>query len=182
MIYIIAAILIVALDQISKVLTTRYFELGEVKTIIPEILNFTYVQNEGAAFGILQGARVFFLIMTIVVFFGVLYYIIKTHPHSRLEKWALAFMAGGMNTLYQMERLPLMVAILIHGGVLYLCYLLTYLLNDWLEWGAVPIVVFSAIFVVGYMVIWAVIYSIIKRKTAKLNEMLKKKQKVDSGK
>lgn len=95
MIYIIAAILIVALDQISKVLTTRYFELGEVKTIIPEILNFTYVQNEGAAFGILQGARVFFLIMTIIVFFGALYYIIKTHPQSRLEKWALAFMAGG---------------------------------------------------------------------------------------
>ena len=95
MIYIIAAILIIVLDQISKVLTTRYFELGEVKTIIPEILSFTYVQNEGAAFGILQGARVFFLIMTIVVFFGVLYYIIKTHPQSRLEKLALAFMAGG---------------------------------------------------------------------------------------
>lgn len=95
MIYIIAAILIVALDQISKVLTTRLFALGEVKTIIPEILSFTYVKNEGAAFGILQGARVFFLIMTIIVFFGVLYYIIKTHPHSRLEKWALAFMAGG---------------------------------------------------------------------------------------
>ena len=95
MIYIIATILIVALDQISKVLTTRYFELGEVKTIIPEILSFTYVKNEGAAFGILQGARVFFLIITIVVFFGVLYYIIKIHPHSRLEKWALAFMAGG---------------------------------------------------------------------------------------
>ena len=95
MIYIIAAILIVALDQISKVLTTRYFDLGEVKTILPEILSFTYVKNEGAAFGILQGARVFFLIMTIIVFFGVLYYIIKTHPHSRLEKWALAFMSGG---------------------------------------------------------------------------------------
>lgn len=95
MIYIIAAILIVVLDQISKVLSTRYFELGEVKTIIPEIMSFTYVKNEGAAFGILQGARVFFLIMTIAVFFGVLYYIIKTHPHSRLEKWALAFMAGG---------------------------------------------------------------------------------------
>ena len=82
MIYIIAAILIVALDQISKVLTTRHFALGEVKTIIPEILSFTYVKNEGAAFGILQGARVFFLITTIVVFFGVLYYIIKIHPQA----------------------------------------------------------------------------------------------------
>ena len=30
---------------------------------------------------------------------------------------ALAFIAGGMNVIYQMERLPLLVAILIHGGV-----------------------------------------------------------------
>ena len=32
---------------------------------------------------------------------------------------ALAFVAGGMNVIYQIERLPLMVAIFIHGGVLY---------------------------------------------------------------
>ena len=89
---------------------------------------------------------------------------------------ALAFIAGGMNAIYQIERLPLMVAILIHGSVLYISYLGTYLLNDWLDWGIMPIVVFSAIFVVGYIVIWAIIYSIIKRNTNKLNEMLKHKQ------
>lgn len=89
---------------------------------------------------------------------------------------ALAFMAGGMNAIYQIERLPLMVAILIHGSVLYISYLGTYLLNDWLDWGVIPIVVFSAIFVVGYIVIWAIIYSIIKRNTVKLNEGLRRKQ------
>ena len=89
---------------------------------------------------------------------------------------ALAFIAGGMNAVYQIERLPLMVVILIHGGVLYVSYLGTYLLNDWLAWGVIPIVVFSAIFAVGYIVIWAIIYSIIKRNTAKLNKMLKQKQ------
>ena len=88
----------------------------------------------------------------------------------------LAFIAGAMNAIYQVERLPLMTAILIHGGVLYIGYLGTYLLNDWLDFGVIPIIVFTAIFVVGYIVIWAVIYSIIKRNTAKLNEMLKKKQ------
>ena len=89
---------------------------------------------------------------------------------------ALAFIAGGMNAIYQIERLPLMVAILIHGGILYISYLVTYLLNDWIDFGALPIVVFTAIFVVGYIVIWAIIYSIIKRNTAKLNKMLKEKQ------
>ena len=89
---------------------------------------------------------------------------------------ALAFIAGGMNAIYQVERMPLMTAILIHGGTLYIGYLGAYLLNDWLDFGVIPIIVFTAIFVVGYIVIWAIIYSIIRRNTAKLNEMLKKKQ------
>ena len=89
---------------------------------------------------------------------------------------ALAFIAGGMNAIYQIERLPLMVAILVHGGVLYIGYLGTYLLNDWLDLGIIPIVVFTAIFVAGYIVIWAIIYCITKRNTAKLNKMLKQKQ------
>ena len=89
---------------------------------------------------------------------------------------ALAFIAGGMNVVYQMERLPLMVAILIHGGVLYIGYLGTYLLNNWLEWGKTPILVFSCIFVFGYLTIWAIIYSIIRKRTEKLNVILKQKQ------
>lgn len=89
---------------------------------------------------------------------------------------ALAFIAGGMNVIYQIERLPLMVAILIHGGVLYISYLNTYLLNDWLEWGVTPILVFSGIFIVGYLAIWAIIYSIIKKRTERLNIILKQKQ------
>ena len=89
---------------------------------------------------------------------------------------ALAFVAGGMNVVYQVERLPLMVAILIHGAVLYISYLATYLLNGWLEWGTTPILVFSVIFILGYLGVWAVIYSITKKNTEKLNEGLKKKQ------
>ena len=88
----------------------------------------------------------------------------------------LAFVAGGMNFVYQIERLPLMPAILIHGSVLYVSYLATYLLNNWLEWGMLPILVFTGIFVLGYLVIWAIIYSFIRRNTDKINEILKEKQ------
>ena len=89
---------------------------------------------------------------------------------------ALAFVAGGMNFIYQIERLPLMVAILLHGSVLYVTYLVTYLLNGWLEQGMTTILVFTGIFVLGYLIIWAVIYSIVKKNTARLNAMLEKKQ------
>lgn len=88
---------------------------------------------------------------------------------------ALAFVAGGMNAIYQIEQLPLMVAILIHGSVLYISYLATYLLNSWLEWGMMPILVFSGIFVFGYLAIWAVIYVIIRKRTAKLNRLISQK-------
>ena len=91
---------------------------------------------------------------------------------------ALAFVAGGMNVLYQIERLPLMPAILIHGSVLYVSYLITYLVNGWLEGGALPILVFSGIFVVGYLVIWVTICSVMKRKTARINRILKQKQQI----
>ena len=90
---------------------------------------------------------------------------------------ALAFVAGGMNFIYQIERLPLMVAILIHGIVLYSSYLITYLINGWLEQGIIPILAFTGIFVFGYLVIWAIIYCITRRNTARLNEILKEKQK-----
>ena len=88
----------------------------------------------------------------------------------------LAFIAGGMNMIYQIERLPLMAAILIHGGVLYVAYLATYLLNGWLARGITPLLVFSAIFVLGYLAVWAVIYSVTKRNTEKLNRMLQQQQ------
>lgn len=95
---------------------------------------------------------------------------------------ALAFVAGGINVIYQLERLPLMFGILIHGCVLYAAYLGTYLLNDWLEAGIIPFLVFTGVFIVGYLLIWIVIYSIVKRNTDKLNKILKQKQQAEEYK
>ena len=88
----------------------------------------------------------------------------------------LAFIVAGMTAIYQMEQLPLSMMILLHGGALYIAYILTYLINGWLEWGMTPVLVFTGIFVVGYLLIWAVIYSVIKRNTDNINAVLKEKQ------
>ena len=90
--------------------------------------------------------------------------------------YTLAFIAGSMNMIYQVERLPLMVAILIHGMVLYISYIATYLVNGWLEWGITPVVYFTVIFLLCYLAIWVVIYTITKRNTDKLNRILRQKQ------
>lgn len=85
----------------------------------------------------------------------------------------MAFIAAGMTAIYQMEQLPLPTMILLHGGALYIAYILTYLLNGWLQKSAVPILVFTGIFAVGYALIWLIIYCIEKAKAEKLNQLLK---------
>ncbi|MBE6565076.1 MAG: DUF3021 domain-containing protein [Ruminococcaceae bacterium] len=90
--------------------------------------------------------------------------------------YALAFAAGGLNVLYAIERLPLAAAILIHGAVLYAGYLLTFRLNDWLQAGTKPLLIFSAVFLLGYLAVWVVIYAITRKNTAKVNELLKKQR------
>ena len=88
----------------------------------------------------------------------------------------LAFVVGGMNAIYQQEKLPLASAILIHGSSLYITYVLIYLLNDWIKKQLAPILVFSGIFIVGYALIWLVIYMVNKSKIQKINSMLHKDQ------
>ena len=85
----------------------------------------------------------------------------------------LAFIAAGMTAVYQMEQLPLPLAIQLHGGVLYIGYILVYLTNGWLLNQLKPILVFTGIFLAGYGIIWLIIYHITRAKAAKINKKLK---------
>lgn len=84
----------------------------------------------------------------------------------------MAFIASGITVVYVIEQLPLVSAMLIHGGVIYLDYLLTYLLNSWIPRNMTGIAVFTAIFVAGYALIWLGIYRSIKAKTDRINKKL----------
>ena len=86
----------------------------------------------------------------------------------------MAFVVAGISMIYQVEELPLPVAILIHVGVLYLDYLLVYLLNSWIPRNGQGIGVFTAFFAAGYGLIWLIIYLCIRAKTRKLNEKIGK--------
>ena len=85
----------------------------------------------------------------------------------------MAFIAAGITVVYQMERLPLVSAIALHAGVLYLDYLVMYLLNSWIPRNWLGIGVFTAIFAVGYGLVWVCIYFSIKAKTERINRKLR---------
>ena len=87
----------------------------------------------------------------------------------------LAFIAAGMTAIYQAEQLPLPTMVLLHGGALYIAYILTYLINGWLLNQLKPILIFTAIFIVGYALIWLIIYFVEQSKAAKLNKLLQNK-------
>ena len=86
---------------------------------------------------------------------------------------ALAFLCGGMTVVYQIEEIGISKAITLHGIALYIAYAVVYLSNTWLKDGIIPFLVFTIIFVVGYALVWLVIYLITKRGTDSLNKKIK---------
>lgn len=92
---ILLVILIVILDQVTKYVAKTYL-IGNTVTIIKNLLYFTYVENKGAAFGIFQNARTFFIIITLIVLVGILYFIKKYETKlDKLEKISISMIFSG---------------------------------------------------------------------------------------
>lgn len=85
----------------------------------------------------------------------------------------MAFIAAGITMIYTIERLPLISAILVHAGVLYLDYLFIYLVNGWLARNLTAFGIFTGIFAVGYAIVWICIYLITKKNTDQVNRKLR---------
>ncbi len=109
LIYILISIGILALDILTKYIAKTVFAVNEI-AVIKDILYFTYVENRGAAFGILQNKQWFFVIVTLLIIFAMLFYLIKYKPESKLLKLSLVFiMSGGIGNLIDRIRLGYVV-------------------------------------------------------------------------
>ena len=89
-----------------------------------------------------------------------------------LSSTLLAFIAAGITVIYTIDKLAPFSAALIHGVVLYLDYILLYLFNGWLQSSLKPIMIFTICFVLGYLIIWAIVFVVTRKCTKKLNESL----------
>lgn len=90
----VSMIAIVIIDQLTKWLITGSFSIGESRALIEGFLYLTYVQNQGAAFGILQGKSIFFLICAGIVIIATLVCNIR-HPLPGLARLGMGLLAGG---------------------------------------------------------------------------------------
>jgi signal peptidase II len=93
--YYIIAFLVILLDQVTKWLVVKKMNLGESITVIEDFLYITSHRNRGAAWGILQGQMWFFYIITVIVIFGIIYYIQKYAKGKILLGLSLGLMLGG---------------------------------------------------------------------------------------
>ncbi len=85
----------VALDQASKHLVMNFLNREEPFVLIKGILRFSYVENDGAAFGSFGDQRWIFMIVSTVGIIALLIYLWKFRPASKLACVAISMIIGG---------------------------------------------------------------------------------------
>mgnify|MGYP000862953726 FL=1 len=89
-------ILIIVLDQVSKYAAAKYLKGGSPHIIIKNFFQLYYVENYGAAFGILQNRKVFFIIITSIVIISITFFLFRcSYSLNKLMKVSLCMLMGG---------------------------------------------------------------------------------------
>ncbi|MBQ1510680.1 MAG: signal peptidase II [Selenomonadaceae bacterium] len=91
---------IILVDQIVKLIVRLNMMPGESIPLVPQVFHFTYVLNPGAAFGILENQRMFFIVAGIVILLAVL----LLYPRLRRQNpWlrygCIALLGGAVGNL-----------------------------------------------------------------------------------
>ena len=97
MLNILIFVLLVAVDQITKFFAVDRLKERVSVSIIEDFFSLTYVENRGAAFGMLQGGKWIFLAITAVVLVLIIIYYAK-HKRTKENLWlriALTMVAAG---------------------------------------------------------------------------------------
>ena len=85
----------VFLDQITKYLTIFYLKPIDTLPLIEDVLHLTYVENTGAAFGMMKDARWVFMVISTLAIVGILVYMFWKRPSDKLMCVSLSFIVGG---------------------------------------------------------------------------------------
>lgn len=87
--------LTVIADQASKLLVIRFLDKSHPFDIIPGVFRFSYVENRGAAFGMLDEHRWVFMIVSVVAIVAIFIYLWKFAPKSKFLTVGLSLVIGG---------------------------------------------------------------------------------------
>jgi signal peptidase II len=90
-------ICIILLDQGTKYMAQTFIRILPDQTIpvIKDVFHFTYAENRGAAFSILQNQRWLFIAVTIIAVIFIIYYLLKHPKENIILKISLSLILAG---------------------------------------------------------------------------------------
>ena len=89
------AVLVAVIDQVLKYLVVNFLDKTNPTEIIPNLFSLTYVENKGAAFGMLADARWIFITFTIVITAFLIYILFKKRINNKLFLTSVVLIIGG---------------------------------------------------------------------------------------
>ena len=93
--YMIIIAAVVVFDQITKVIVMNTMTLDQSVDVIPGVFRFTYILNDGMAFGLLDNARWIFLVVSTVAIAALIFYMWKYRPNNKLALFGMSLVIGG---------------------------------------------------------------------------------------
>ena len=91
---------LVAADQLFKLLVLRFLAGGPSVMVIPGLLQLTYVENRGAAFGIFQGRVGLLSLVTLAVLIALAVFLVRGSVRHPAGRWSFCLiLAGGFGNL-----------------------------------------------------------------------------------
>lgn len=85
--------ILIAIDRVTKLLALNKLKGRPSYPVIKGILEFRYLENQGAAFGLLKKQTAFFIFVTLIVFFAIAYIIVKAPLKKRFMSGNLCLVA-----------------------------------------------------------------------------------------
>ena len=89
------SLFIVILDQLTKFLIKKDFQLNHSIPIIKNIFHFTYITNTGSAFGFFKNFNLFFVLFSIIVVIAIFYYLKNIKENEKLLQFSVGLLLGG---------------------------------------------------------------------------------------
>ena len=89
-----------------------------------------------------------------------------------LSTYFLAFVQAGASVFNQIDDWPITKSLLCHFSSLFAVYSLTYIINSWIPFEPLIILIFCLVFAAIYFAVWITVYLCVKAHTKKLNSRL----------
>lgn len=87
---------ILLLDQFIKWIVRKNMGLFESITIIPDFFHITYVENDGAAWNLFSGNKLFLIMIAILVLVVLYYFLLRNNKTTKREQFCYSLFIGGV--------------------------------------------------------------------------------------